>query len=1841
MNFVLPWSQCEHCLGRFQHSSILAFATFGCLLLISIMGVLGFVSHPLNSCATFCAHPFRLQIHRSMVSPLAMRQCMSNVITFVNSWTGFVASNLSCSYARGPFLGCAFRWGEALHPGPQYRFAITNPTSVVSKIDHYTSLVQTYDLQVVVAAETSATGIAQRVFRQKLKTLSMRSCWSVPVPDQFCTLSGAASLRGKAMGVAAFSKQPIRDAISTLPPDVVALSRISHHIVTLGTMQVQLLVVYGFPGTYPDSHGLNSQLLTNALEAIDQISLPAIIAGDFNCDPFELSIATELQIRGFQDLKALHHRIYGTAMAFTCRQATHPDNALICPELAATVCQVMVHEEPLFDTHCPVIFELDIKHQQQFRSGLNLPKSWISLSFDDSYWIRSYSDVRRLHGAPSDLPEWGVLVEHAADRVFRATQSQHHDIPAQHTSGLPGAYRGRCQPRQVKSFPIRSLTKLGRPGDFQPQFEVRSFATMKQITQLRRIRSLKRQLCRLQGCPIDHRRERELHKEWTSILKQRNFAHWCNQTPEVGPPPQGLPSIDFLNDVDQIMTFETNHRVYSEANTAKAKSTFARQLDRKFHGSSQAFAVLRDTPSNYVDSLTVDIDEQGVVVSDPTDDTWEIFVDRSREFNLVDCVQVNSLPCRIVDINSDSIVVKRNPHLQLTSEEVSLCQTQTVVDKGRIFELLTQFWQPFWQSTSAVSSEDSHSFESFLQMLPSDLPEISVTVDDLSLWKSAIHDSKAHSARGVDAISAAEMKVLPDAAVADLITLITTVYHKGFPNWFMLARTFPLGKVEGSPAPGQIRPISVLSQIYRIWARVRCKQILFQLSAAMPVEIQGLLSHRGPLEAAYQQQFDHESCQMFDQAAGGMSIDLIKCFNTMCRRCGSLALRALRLPESLIVQWEASIQVLTRVWELESDCSLPIASSNGYPEGDTWSVVVMVILAYCWIVALKSQARQCCITAYADNWGWFTVNPRMHRVLIDQTVLFVRATNVQIDWEKSWSWSTNSAHQQAIKGALQSHGKVGQVSQVNSAMNLGCQMTYRGPPKLGKFRKRLTTALNRLDRLAKLTRPLDEKIRLVAASVYACAFYGVQFIPVGCSHFSKIRTQVADSLLGPSISRNSAIAIDCLSGLDDPMVVAIALALKSARRFLLWASSSQKSNFLKIASRHSGLHSQCRGPAGCLKYFLLQLGWSISPLGQIHTQQQGTLDLCGIGLKPLMAAIRQAWTHDLFLMSDRQCLHGLFPICQVSTHQVLRQFTLTEQRCLLSDIAGSFQTRSQQAKWDPAVTSKCPLCDGHDTRYHRVFECRAFSEVRSRFQRCLEYFLEQGSLVHEIPVIHVNPALDFVRLLQAQHPEATIPDELYGKLSQLVVDLHRDGKTLSFYTDGSCQFPQCPVTRFASYSIILDTCLTNEDREQAAKIYQTTGLFPPCLVPLTAARTTGSQCIQRSELFAITRIIELFVAGQVHTDSALAIHHVNQCANATALHQVQHLSDFDLVSRLFRCHNLSQHNLVKVKAHVDPHTVPHLLTAYQTLGNQLANDKAIQACWNHLPALVSEYWSLHLQYELEKEHLSQYYRFLLELFQCRKQMEQQHPVDEGQQQLQTPQSRVNFFEVLSTWTVLNPWTMTPCRVNLFAEGTWGRTITTALSKWLERCTWPDGTPDSRDNFGVTWMELTTSFLLFIGRWLPLKRATGGGKESLVIFDSRTQADAYGVEFSEQVRGFCQLFGQANDLASTDLWPKLPRGLVRSTYLIGGSTFPAGVRMRPVFPFQERVCRILQSYFQQQQGVAYKNLPDLEFDQPTPSTAQLRLEISGGWKERSSRFHRAAVDMRKIRKNPQQPLQFQA
>ena len=67
------------------------------------------------------------------------------------------------------------------------------------------------------------------------------------------------------------------------------------------------------------------------------------------------------------------------------------------------------------------------------------------------------------------------------------------------------------------------------------------------------------------------------------------------------------------------------------------------------------------------------------------------------------------------------------------------------------------------------------------------------------------------------------------------------------------------------------------------------------------------------------------------------------------------------------------------------------------------------------------------------------------------------------------------------------------------------------------------------------------------------------------------------------------------------------------------------------------------------------------------------------------------------------------------TRTVLAKFTPSERRLLIREVAGAFQTRSQQAVWDDQVTPNCPWCGQEDTKYHRYFSCTATQPIRDKF----------------------------------------------------------------------------------------------------------------------------------------------------------------------------------------------------------------------------------------------------------------------------------------------------------------------------------------------------------------------------------------------------------------------------------------------------------------------------------------------------------------------------------------------
>lgn len=402
------------------------------------------------------------------------------------------------------------RLGEARHPGPT-RIALVNPTSIVSKISQFDALAHQHQVDIVCASETSAATKAQRLFaRQARATCGYKSLWSAPVPCQFDRSDGDISLRGRAAGVGVFSRLPCRHALQTISEEVLSTARLVHTIHTIGNQQFQVITLYGLAEHSQEADSQTDHLLRNALIAADYMRLPTIIAGDFNCNLFSLPCQQLLRAKHFSDLKQQHDRIYGLPVPPTCRETTHPDNALLCPQMVSWLTHIEVLADPLFDTHKVVIFSLDVPGQSTQISRLVLPQSWIEFPIQEKFIASNYES---LGSKPDDLTSWANKVERAVDLAYQQTQIANGISPTQ-VQSLPRRAKGRCTPRKPSFLPQRALLPKSRPGEYLPKYEIHRFSTLRVVKQLRRLQALRRRVAKL---PFGGSAQ-GLNTEWSSIL---------------------------------------------------------------------------------------------------------------------------------------------------------------------------------------------------------------------------------------------------------------------------------------------------------------------------------------------------------------------------------------------------------------------------------------------------------------------------------------------------------------------------------------------------------------------------------------------------------------------------------------------------------------------------------------------------------------------------------------------------------------------------------------------------------------------------------------------------------------------------------------------------------------------------------------------------------------------------------------------------------------------------------------------------------------------------------------------------------------------------------------------------------------------------------------------------------------------------------------------------------------------------------------------------------------------------------------------------------------------------
>eukprot|EP00438_Fugacium_kawagutii_P035851 Skav205419 [mRNA] locus=scaffold582:198966:212485:- [translate_table: standard] len=1270
-------------------------------------------------------------------------------------------------------------------------------------------------------------------------------------------------------------------------------------------------------------------------------------------------------------------------------------------------------------------------------------------------------------------------------------------------------------PNDPISKPCAHAVKIARNGDYNPEHEVTTFNGKHKLKQYRRLQSLHRQLLAHADDDADkwRRSQPHLRQEWFTILRATAFggpfSEWLSTHPDIGPARFPLPSPEWLFFVMQLVKFEVDASLAADRAFQLQLQQAEQCADQKM-GSRRNFQYIKTGTKPPVTELLTTFDQ----TCEPLWDTHHAQVTLPIPPEAIDVgtpIFVDDVSGWIMGTSEHTITVWFQEFPKTQPSTVQIKQQRLLQEPQQIVEQLNQFWLPIWDSDHVPTAQQIQDFEGLLDNLPANLTPLDIHMDD-HLWVEAIRRLKGATAKGFDAISGWELKTLPLRMIQKLAETIL-MYSTGLPAWYMKARTCPISKTCNTPNATQIRPITVLPILYRVYSSVVCRQILKTWHLTYPGEIKGLLPTRGAHDAAYHGQLLLELSRDLKQEITGLTLDITKCFNYIWHHVGPKLLRAQGIPEHVITRWQGSITAMTRYWEVQSGSFGPFKVTRGYPEGDSHSVLIMLSIAWLWVESIRLQeSGQQEISSYADNWTYMVREATLHEPILSKTIQVTELCGLSIDWDKTWVFATTTKGAQRAKQAISQVLTESQVKRVHHAKDLGLEMTYSGTHRVGHVVDRHEQAMKRLKRLQHLAADSIEKEKLWMVGILPLCFHGAEVCPPSQSVIKTVRSHAADAIFGVSSSMSPSIAL--LLGkrhILDPEYQLIIRALAAARRWLAVATPAHQKQFYRMAAEFRGGIQKVKGPASALSLYLSVLDWTIDRQGYILCHAFHRLHLLEDSFPRIKWWLELAWQHGLLLrLTERTHLYSSPDISRADTISLLNKFGPSDRGQLVREIAGAFQTQHQKQQWDPTAQETCRFCNEPDSRYHRIFECAAFSDVRQPYLHHLAWLEEQGHEPAELPVIHVHEHFD-AHLLMHYHDVAPV---IGHEFLQLAEDRAQANRKLCLYTDGSCRYPEAPTTRFAGFSVVVDLCDNDEQRKQFASAFQATGQMPESLQTLAMARTVGEQNIHRAELSALAVAAQLPGQLDIRADSQSALTMIHNLQKGTFAYLTA--PNTDLAAELTL--NLQpDKRFIKIQAHQKPEEQESLIELYHILGN-IAADTAAKAAiepQSHDFVQSLEHQAL-LQQEL-REHMTQYYHLVLALQHARQLAETQHV------QLEKEADKHIQVQAVSHKQILANLHLTQGRPQIFPEVgrplwdffPWGVNIAESFATWIQTMTWnTDEVLPACCRDGISWLELALSFSHHIGAVLPITRDNRDGEKQLVMISCYDDLDTYHVTYTD-------------------------------------------------------------------------------------------------------------------------------
>ena len=777
---------------------------------------------------------------------------------------------------------------------------------------------------------------------------------------------------------------------------------------------------------------------------------------------------------------------------------------------------------------------------------------------------------------------------------------------------------------------------------------------------------------------------------------------------------------------------------------------------------------------------------------------------------------------------------------------------------------------------------------------------------------------------------------------------------------------------------------------------------------------------------------------------------------------------------------------------------------------------------------------------YADNWNYVANSIRVIVESLKTLVAFVSCMRMTISPEKSWLWATT---QQGRKRLNNIYVEGTQIPVVTSYSDLGCDVQYSKQCRKPKQTKRWTKATRVCKRIGLNKAPRTFKEQMANSSAFAGATFGAPITYVPKTKWKQLRSAIAMTTRMTSAGASPWLALG--SFLNDPQLRHVCHVVRFWKRVL--TTFPEVESMLNKFVMQPGLSRV--GPIAAFQRTMDDVGWSfITPEILKHKITGFELPWKNTSRKYTQFVFEAQWdtTVAQAVQHRKDWVHtGFEPHMFVKT---VNKRSPREIWVLRTAASGKHYTQDIISKYAAGVTSRCPFCNCQDNKRHRIFQCKAFQEIRGRYTKTLKFV--EGNHNFEIfglPPKTPNIARDIAEVCQTQ---CVIRQP----------DIQPEDRHL--FLDGSAFGQEFRDTTISAWAVV-----------EASFLIDNFVLVGKGFVP------GPEQNSYRGEVMAIRVAMESAYTGVLYVDCQSAIDVYEQLHSAYKkghnMPQVDHSDLWQPIWALITARPHESFRLHKVKSHQDSKKLQDKFDKWIVLGNNRADVEAKSVITKN-QIYTKVLFRVKKRQEMH-DHLINYQNLLCEIadksFSILKEQGKQ-----ARGAVECDQSCPSFVSLVPSVTK-PPTSMIPFEL-LPRKCPYGKVFYERFTTWFQMLEWPANPAPGTMGF-VSLIELYFNFVIVTGTEAPISTAGRGKTAKYYLLDQNILLQTQSWSLSQHTRVWCIFWNWClKHQAFEDPPTMIEKKCIHHVGYTMQSPCLAG---RPKFPHSESTYQAMWSYFYQPGG----------------------------------------------------------